>query len=273
MCKELSLEEIHKETLNVLRKIDEICKVNNIKYNIMYGTLLGYVRHNGYIPWDDDMDITMLRPDYDKFIAYCKNYEDEILPFKLFSKETQDDYPFNIPRFCDTRFRMVKTDGLKDAGMGLFIDIYPLDGLGTVKDKDKKNIEKKKTFWMRCLGCAYSDKIMGSSNSFIKAILRLPIYVYAHIRGAQYFLEKFELLSKKYSYDESKYVGILAWDFLVTYYEKEWMENLEDIVFEGVETLAPVESKKVLEEEYGDYMKLPPEEDRKPYHEYLIYRK
>ena len=82
---------------------------------------------------------------------YCKKefelneHEEELYPFKLMSKYTADDYPFNLQRFCDTRFKMVKTDGLSDAGMGLFIDIYPLDALGNVKNGAKKQIEKKKT--------------------------------------------------------------------------------------------------------------------------------
>ena len=135
MNRELSLEEVHKETLNVLKKIDEICEHNDIKYSIMYGTLIGYMRHNGFIPWDDDMDVCMLRPEYDKFVAYCNEHEEELYPFKLMSKYTADDYPFNLQRFCDTRFKMVKTDGLSDAGMGLFIDIYPLDALGNLNNR------------------------------------------------------------------------------------------------------------------------------------------
>lgn len=273
MNRELSLEEVHKETLNVLKKIDEICEHNDIKYSIMYGTLIGYMRHNGFIPWDDDTDVCMLRPEYDKFVAYCNEHEEELYPFKLMSKYTADDYPFNLQRFCDTRFKMVKTDGLSDAGMGLFIDIYPLDALGNVKNGAKKQIEKKKTFWMQCVGCAQSKNIMGTNKSFVKRLLRFPVYLYSHVKGTKYFLDKFDVLTNSYSYEDSKYVGDLIWDNCVTYYEKEWFEDVEDIIFEGVKTKIPVQAKKVLEEEYGDYMTPPPEEERVPYHEYIIYRK
>lgn len=273
MNRELSLEEVHKETLNVLKKIDDICEHNDIKYSIMYGTLIGYMRHNGFIPWDDDMDVCMLRPEYDKFVAYCNEHEEELYPFKLMSKYTADDYPFNLQRFCDTRFKMVKTDGLSDAGMGLFIDIYPLDALGNVKNGAKKQIEKKKTFWMQCVGCAQSKNIMGTNKSFVKRLLRFPVYLYSHMKGTKYFLDKFDMLTNSYSYEDSKYVGDLIWDNCVTYYEKEWFEDVEDIIFEGVKTKIPVQTKKVLEEEYGDYMTPPPEEERVPYHEYIIYRK
>ena len=81
------------------------------------------------------------------------------------------------------------------------------------------------------------------------------------------------MLTNSYSYENSKYVGDLIWDNCVTYYEKEWFEDVEDIIFEGVKTKISVQAKKVLEEEYGDYMTPPPEEERVPYHEYIIYRK
>ena len=110
MNRELSLEEVHKETLNVLKKIDEICEHYDIKYSIMYGTLIGYMRHNGFIPWDDDMDVCMLRPEYDKFVAYCNEHEEELYPFKLMSKYTADDYPFNyrMARYSGSPYRRRK---------------------------------------------------------------------------------------------------------------------------------------------------------------------
>ncbi|RHD36811.1 LicD family protein [Agathobacter rectalis] len=157
--------------------------------------------------------------------------------------------------------------------MGLFIDIYPLDALGNVKNGAKKQIEKKKTFWMQCVGCAQSKNIMGTNKSFVKRLLRFPVYLYSHVKGTKYFLDKFDVLTNSYSYENSKYVGDLIWDNCVTYYEKEWFEDVEDIIFEGVKTKIPVQAKKVLEEEYGDYMTPPPEEERVPYHEYIIYRK
>ena len=129
--------------LRILEFVDRVCRKHGIRYWLSSGTLLGAVRHGGFIPWDDDMDVCMLRPEYDKFVAYCNEHEEELYPFKLMSKYTADDYPFNLQRFCDTRFKMVKTDGLSDAGMGLFIDIYPLDALGNVKNGAKKPNRKK----------------------------------------------------------------------------------------------------------------------------------
>ncbi len=154
--RELTLAEIHEGTLEVLKRFISVCDQIGVQYFLAYGSLIGAVRHHGFIPWDDDLDVIMLRPDYEKFREYCNKHEGELTPFRFFDRHNTPDYPYTIGRFCDTRYRMVRNDNVPDAGQGMFIDIYPHDGAGNNNDKRWKSILKKKKHLMALLGCAFS---------------------------------------------------------------------------------------------------------------------
>lgn len=87
--KELSIQEIHEGTLGILKKIIDICDKVGVNYYLAYGSLIGAVRHGGFIPWDDDLDIVMLRPDYEVFCQYCMKHEQELYPFKLINRQSE----------------------------------------------------------------------------------------------------------------------------------------------------------------------------------------
>ena len=126
---QLKLEEIQEQSVKILYALDSICRQEGIKYFLAYGTLLGAVRHNGFIPWDDDIDVMMPREDYERFEEYCINNSEELYPIALFSQKTESRYPYVINRLCDIRYSIIRDDE-EDCGMGLFVDIYPLDGMG-----------------------------------------------------------------------------------------------------------------------------------------------
>ena len=87
------------------------------------------MRHGGFIPWDDDLDIVMLRPDYEVFCQYCMKHERELYPFKLINRQSEKKYPYNIARFNDLRYKAVY-ENVQEYDSGMFIDVYPLDGAG-----------------------------------------------------------------------------------------------------------------------------------------------
>lgn len=273
MVKEaLTLEDIHRETLVIVEKINEICEELNINSYLAYGTLLGAVRHKGFIPWDDDYDIFMLRPDYDKFLAYCEEHAEELKPFRLMNYHNTERYTFAISRFCDLRYEMVMEDG-NEVGMGMFIDVYPFDGLGNSVSEWKRKYLSLKNKWLS-MGVYYSnsDNTVPNMGNAVKKMGRKAFCLYARMFGTSYFIKKLEEMAQKHSVDESKYVGIVVWEE-VKVFPKEWMEECVYLEFEGIKVKAPKHYKEMLELWYGDYMQLPPVEQRIPHHMYKLYRK
>ena len=269
-AKELTLEQIHKETLTIYEKIVEICDKLNINHFVTYGTLLGAVRHKGYIPWDDDFDIMMFREDYDKFLEYCDN--NEIYPYKLINYHNDPQYTFGISRFCDLRYKMILDDG-NPTNMGMFIDIYPYDGMGNYLDASmmKKMDRRNKRL---ALGLYYSNKnnTVPKQGNLIKRIARRVFCLYAQIMGREYFINAFEKAAHKYTIEESELIDCVIWD-PTKYMKKEWFLETIELDFEHLKVKAPKHYDEILKGWYGDYMTMPPEDQRAPSHQYKLYKK
>ena len=124
--RQISADELKEIQLNLLNNIDHFCKSNGIQYFLAYGTLIGAIRHDGFIPWDDDIDIAMPRPDYDRFIkkfnAYSKDYQVE-------DYSITDNYPTPFAKVIDTRTEMRMTL-YNQRSSGVYIDVFPIDGIG-----------------------------------------------------------------------------------------------------------------------------------------------
>ena len=268
----LTLEEIHKESLDNQKKIMAICDELEINYFLAYGSLIGAVRHQGFIPWDDDLDLIMLRPDYEKFLKYCAEQEQALFPYKLMGRHNTPGFPYNIARFCDLRYRMV-SDEITDAGMGMFIDIYPFDGAGVERDDAMKKTGKKHLFYLNCALTALRKRYHGSGRGLLFNLIKFPAHCFARRMGADFFLDKLEKLKDTFSLEESKYVVCMVWDWPIKPKEKKHFEEFTYLPFEGIQVKVPKEYDAVLRSSYGDYMQLPPEEQRVPHHEYCLYRK
>ena len=134
--KEMTLKEIQKAELELLVKFDALCGENDIKYSLHGGTLLGAVRHKGFIPWDDDVDVMMLRPEYEKFIELCKRIKTD---FRLVNNETDPGFSFAFSKISNenTVLKGIHRLGMKH---GLYIDIIPIDYIG----KDTEYIKSLK---------------------------------------------------------------------------------------------------------------------------------
>lgn len=270
--KTMTLDEIHYETVGLMKKVIAICDKLDINYYLAFGTLIGAARHSGFIPWDDDCDIFMLRPDFDKFMKYCTEHEEELAPCKLMSRHNTPNYPFAIPRFCDLSFHM-ESDITCGVDMGLFIDVYPYDGAGNDIEYANKKVMFKKRILSSQLYFAQGNQMPKSKKSFLNKMFSYILYFSARNKDPQIYLEKLEKLGTKYDIKDSKYIACLVWDTDAWAIEKAWCEGYELLDFEGIKVKVPLNYEKVLDIWYTDYRQLPPEEARQPHHEYNLYRK
>lgn len=269
---ELKLSEIHACILEILKKIIEICNTINVNYYVAYGSLIGAVRHGGFIPWDDDFDIVMMRSEYEKFKEYCNKHEEELYPFRFFDRHNTKEYPYGIARFCDLRYRMERNDDTPTAGQGVFIDLYPIDGVGNTK-KDINKIYFKRHIYMLLYSRAVSNSIFPKARSKWLVFLSAPAYFYSHLKGKEYFLDKMEALKNLYAFEESDNVACVVWEDSKIFYDKKIFDEYIYMDFEGIKVKVPKEYDAWLKTSYGNYMELPPADMQKPNHNYKIYKK
>lgn len=272
--KALDMKEVQGVSLEILKKIDQICDENHFRYHLYGGTLLGAVRHKGFIPWDDDIDIGMPRPDYEKFCAYCQKYEKEIYPYKMFNMELCPSYPYMLGRMSDDRYR-IEVQNENDFGMGIFVDIYPLDGLGNDYSKALKLMKKIRKYPRLLFMSTRKHFAFGTTKGWKKRILKLPLFIYSKLMGKEYFVDKILSMVDTTCYEDSKYMGCAVWGSgdVLRFIEKKQLGKLVRADFEDGKFLIPENYDLLLSIEFGDYMQLPPEKDRIYHHLYKAYKK
>lgn len=262
-------EEIKKICTNVLEFFSDYCNKNGLTFFLGYGTALGAVRHNGFIPWDDDIDVTMPRPDYERLISIFDNSKEEFL---LLSHAKDKDYYYPFAKLCDKKTKLVEEHYANDANMGIYIDIFPLDGNGTERTEAIKHLMKCiKT--QQKLNSAMAKHFFRSRSNIIIEIIRYIRYRFLKLVGSEYYFNKLDLHMKRFAYSESKYISNNSW---CTYavrdlFEKSMFQKSINVEFEGKEYPIPENFDEYLKSLYGEYMKLPPEEMRISHHDMVAY--
>lgn len=262
---ELNFEEIQQESFKVLKVFRDICEKNHFKYWLAYGTLIGAIRHNGFIPWDDDIDLQMPRDDYEKFVDYCIKNKELLLPFELHHYKTNKKYIYPIARFSNSEFRIV-FDDTKDYGLGTFIDIYPVDEV----DINNKKFIKTKNKYVRKIVYAGLTNL----SHFTKHIT-LPKKIYFVLSRSfnlNKIIKKYDNFFQRKEFGKG-YSGCVLWESKFYSIKTELFEEVITHIFNGELFCIPKHYDLILKTIYGDYMKLPPENDRIAHHFYKVYRK
>lgn len=254
------LEELKKIELNIMKKIHKFCIEHDIKYCLSCGTLIGAVRHKGFIPWDDDIDIIMSRPEYEKFIAIFPKYQEE-LGLELVNHQTPTRYMRLLSKVIDTTTVLYETEYRTDDPIGVFVDIWPLDGMP--KGKIKSCIYQYYSLFWKKLLLATSMK---TSNEY--GIGKNLTITMAHIFEPEKVMKKLEKISRKYDFQHSDYVKSYMG---MVIYNKEDFEKLILADFETEKFYIPKNYDRILKMAYGDYMKYPPKEQQIPHHVMDVY--
>ena len=268
----LSMQDVQQESLQILRKVDEICNKLNIKYFLAYGTLIGAIRHQGFIPWDDDLDIIMLRKDYDIFLSYFMEHPEELKPLRLFCPETCPEYPYTIARVSDDKY-ILAVDNEKSYGIGAFIDIYPYDNMFDSYEASVKLSKKSARYASLCYLSTRLKCKKERTKGKLKLLIKYPAFLLAHLLGKNFFFKKLRKNAASGQSGDCQYIGCLVWGTEKErgIFKSELFREAIDVPFEGYTFKAPKEYDTLLRQIYGDYMQLPPEEQRIGHHFYKAY--
>ncbi|MBR4626748.1 MAG: LicD family protein [Ruminococcus sp.] len=261
--KKISQSELKRIQLQILDNVVEYCEKNDIHYWLDSGTLLGAIRHKGYIPWDDDIDIGMLRIDYDKFI---NGYNQEKSNYCVHCLENDSDFYLPFAKVYDSTTELYEPDE-KGFKLCINIDIFvfdnaPDDDLMVEKMFNKRDLLRKRFM-------LYSSNHRPSGVWIIRIIKYMCRYIYRLFPDNS--IRKMIDNSKKYSDTETKRVGnFIGYSKMVC--NKRVFDSYIDVEFEGKQYKAPVGYDEWLRALYGDYMRLPPVEERVSHHKFIAYR-
>lgn len=246
------LKGLHNCLLNLMIEINNICKEHNIKYTLMGGSLIGAIRHNGFIPWDDDMDIGMLYDDYMKFIDVLKSINH---PWLTFDYAGSLDYEEQFMKVYDSRttLKEFKSNRIK----GVFVDIFPIIPIG-----NSMKSAKRRYYYDTILKMSRYNKTNNSKSSKSKMFVYKLVGLFHSADGLTKKIQKYRnKLSKKdyklFSDIDGSTKGIVS---------KNIFDEFVMHKFENTEFMIVKEYDKYLRNIFGDYMKLPPKDKQIPGH-------
>ena len=260
MCyKKINSYEEKRIILNILINFDCFCRDNNLKYYLSGGTLLGAIRHKGFIPWDDDIDVCMPRKDYEQLIKiFPKIYRNKFILKCIEYKNFK--YPFI--KIVNINTKIINKYVNNEMENNLWIDILPVDGLPQ-NNNDLKRIYKSVKFYRKLLMLNFAN--IGEGKTLLKQVFKPLFILFAKFIGVNRCITEIEKIAKAYDYDKSDYVGAITWGLygVGERMKKSEFEKTVYVDFEGYKFPTFSCWDSYLKALYGDYMKLPPVEKRK----------
>lgn len=268
--KDICIQELRQLEQDILDFIVDVCQKNAITYFLCGGTLLGAYRHKGFIPWDDDIDVMMPRPDYERFLELFPRHE----YLELRNCRNDKEYPLAFSTVNDARTVKVEKKLRKKLRnkLSVNIDVFPIDGLPDDVN-ECKNYYRQIATTQKLLEC--STKAFGKAPTLKATIMKnagIAVYrmlEFLGLRNISHYVSRMEKVAMKYNYEQAHYVGITA---ISHYGTKE--RNLKNqyepslkVTFEGKQYNSPKCYDTYLSQLYGkSYMKLPPSAQQHTHH-------
>lgn len=261
MYKQLSLIEIQEIEFSILKKFHDYCRDKNLKYSLAYGTLIGAVRHQRFIPWDDDIDVMMPRNDYEKLIEAFKN-GNGIHGYEILCKDNSSNYYYPFIKICDVNTIAKMEDN--QTIHGIWMDVFPVDYIPD-NEVETKRLHKKIRFYKNLI-IAYTTDFNSKDKNW-KFVPKYFYAMFARIKGIDKIIDLIEKESIKYNEEKTNSLSVLTWQSsLAGRMSVDDFVNLKKIKFCDNEFFIIDHYDAYLRGIYGDYMKIPKENKRKIHH-------
>lgn len=259
------LKRIQATELEILDVVDQFCKDHSICYSLTYGTLIGAVRHKGFIPWDDDIDLMMMRESYDRFISLWQENPPE--GYFLQTDLTDPPYGNNFLKIRKNGTTFIQSEKEKTVSYhtGISIDIFPVDRVAPSARERK----------MQFLACQVNMLMTRNHTSGKKGIQGTAEKVFLSLPDSwkRMIKEKSYLYKTKWNHNSNSLLP-LFWNGTMygarKYFRHDLFDSITELPFEGKTYSAYANYHQFLTDYFGDYMKLPPEEKRKTHHPLLV---
>lgn len=263
MDKEL-LRRVQLAQLEIAKEIKRVCDENDIRYFLSFGTMLGAVRHQGFIPWDDDMDLGMMRSEYERFLQIAPEKLKPEYVLQTWYTDENVSIPFAKVRKRGTVYIESKGGNLKENGF--FVDIFPFDFQPATEEACAALNRKLKTiFRTKLMKSRYTPWRDGDKINWKKRAGYLLFQVRALFTTQEKLAREFDALASSVPEND-----ILFWQEGISRMKKikrQWCEELAEYTFEGETFTGPKDYDALLTAIYGDYMQLPPEDQRENRHQ------
>ena len=265
------MNELQEKLLDIMAWFHNFCVKENLRYYVIGGTFLGAIRHKGFIPWDDDIDVGMPRRDYEKLITVFQNENNhKIDKFKLETPYSNaSDYLYTFSKLYDTTTTMVEKLRI-ECKRGIYLDIFPLDGIGDTKEEAYKNFKKIDflNMFLMTRVCAIRKSRSFYKNAAIVVSRIIPNFIIDNKKLSQ----KVDQLCKKLDFDTSNYVCNCMSPYRSTeIIEKRLLGKPTEYQFESITVYGPEYYDEYLKHIFGDYRKFPPKEKQVSHHDFVMF--